>query len=84
MKMINTINNYIDNHPEYKPMLYDILRLLTIQFISQLLFSMNNSQNEFLSKRFLCTILYLIVGVLVFWLIIYKTIISYNIRPLEL
>ena len=81
---VEEINLYINNNPEFKPLLYDILRLLTIQMISQFLFTMNNSEHKFLSSRFLNTLIYLIIGTLVFWLIIYKTLLSYNFDPLKL
>ena len=81
---VENINTYINDNPEYKPLLYDILRLLTIQIISQLLFTINNSEHKFLSERFLHTLIYLLIGTLIFWLIIYKTLLSYKLDPLKL
>ena len=76
---IEKVNNYSQRNPEYKYLMYDVLRLLTIQLISQFLFTMNNSQHKFLSSRFINTLIYLLIGILVFWLIIYKLLVSYKL-----
>ncbi len=57
---------------EIKPMIYDILRILTIQFIVQLLVSVNNPKIPFFSIQFFQVSLFLILGIMVFWMVIYK------------
>tara|TARA_Y100000996_G_C22467775_1_gene620815 strand:- start:447 stop:716 length:270 start_codon:yes stop_codon:yes gene_type:complete len=76
------LNEFIESNQESLPMIYDILRTITIQFVVQLLFTMNNSNISFLSITFLQTTLFLILGTMVFWLIIYKTLSTKYLKPL--
>lgn len=57
---------------EIKPMVFDILRLLTMQILTQFLVSINNSKVSFLSKEFIQVSLFLVLSNMVFWMIIYK------------
>ena len=68
----------------YKPMFFDVMRTITIQIIAQLLFSINNPSITFLDNVFIETSIYLCIGVVMFWLIIYKIIISYNVFQLNI
>jgi len=79
MYLIDKLNEYSILHPEFKPMFYDLLRTITIQVIAQLLFSANNPSVSFLNNTFLQTSLYLCIGVIVFWLIVYKILLSQNV-----
>ena len=79
MYLIDKLNEYSILHPEFKPMFYDLLRTITIQVIAQLLFSANNPSVSFLNNTFFQTSLYLCIGVIVFWLIVYKILLSKNV-----
>jgi ABC-type sulfate transport system permease component len=52
--------------------LYDVLRLLAMQLIAQFSFSMFHSNIKFLNPVFIQTTLFLIIGLLVFWFLVYK------------
>lgn len=63
----------INNHNELYPMIYDILRTLTMQFIVQfLVVSSSNTSLTFFDPIFIQITLFLILGVMVFWMIVYK------------
>jgi hypothetical protein len=57
---------------EIKPMIFDILRLLTMQTVTQLLVSMNNSNKPFFTMEFVQVTLFLILSLMVFWMVVYK------------
>jgi hypothetical protein len=57
---------------EVKPMIFDILRLLTMQVLTQFLISANNPKASFITKDFIQVTLFLILSLMVFWLVIYK------------
>ena len=57
---------------EIKPMIFDILRLLTMQTVTQLLISMNKSKKSFFTIEFIQVTLFLILSLMVFWMVIYK------------
>ena len=78
MFIIDKMNQYSILYPEVKPLFYDILRIITMQTVAQMLFSVNNPSISFLNKTFIQTIIYLSIGVSVFWLIVYKFIINQN------
>ena len=85
MYVLDKINEYSKINPEFKPMFYDILRTITIQVIAQLLFSINNPSISFLNNTFIQSSIYLCIGVIVFWLIVYRLLISYNVfTPLNI
>ena len=70
MDIFNIINH--QTKPEIKLLIYDIFRTITIQVITQFFFSMNNSSVSFMSDVFVQTTLFLCVGIIAFWLIVYK------------
>ena len=72
MDLVTKIQEFSLTNPEAVPMIYDILRTLTLQFVVQLLFSMNNPSVPFLNSVFIQTTLFLCLGIMVFWLIVYK------------
>lgn len=72
MDLVTKINDFSSTNPEAVPMIYDILRTLTMQFIVQMLFSMNNPSVPFINSVFIQTTLFLCLGIMVFWLIVYK------------
>ena len=85
MYLLDKINEYSMLHPEFRPMFYDVIRTITIQVIAQLLFSINNPSISFLNNTFIQSSLYLCIGVIVFWLIVYRLLISYNVfTPLNI
>ena len=51
---------------------------------AQLLFSINNPSVSFLNSTFLQTSTFLCIGVIAFWLIVYKILISYNLVKLNI
>ena len=57
---------------EIKPMIFDILRLLTMQTVTQLLVSMNNSNKPFVTMEFVQVTLFLILSLMAFWMVVYK------------
>jgi hypothetical protein len=57
---------------EIKPMIFDILRLLTMQVITQFLISMNSSTSSFFTVEFVQVTLFLILSLMVFWMVVYK------------
>ena len=58
------------------PMIYDIIRIVTIQVITQFLFVINNNRTDvkFFNSTFLKTVIFLCLGILVYWLIVRKII----------
>ena len=66
--------NFIDKNT--RPMVYDIIRIVTIQVITQFLFVINNPGSDitFFNTTFIKTVLFLCLGILVYWLIIKKVI----------
>ena len=57
---------------EIKPMVFDVLRLLTMQVVTQKLVSVNNKNVSFFSLDFLQVTLFLILSLMVFWMVVYK------------
>lgn len=57
---------------EIKPMIFDILRLLTMQTVTQLLISVNNSKASFFTMEFVQVTLFLVLSLMVFWMVVYK------------
>ena len=55
------------------PLIYDVLRMITIQFITQLLISLSSGSGiALLNETFLKTTLFLCLGVVIFWTIVFK------------
>jgi len=57
---------------EIKSMIFDILRLLTMQTVTQLLISVNNSKASFFTMEFVQVTLFLVLSLMVFWMVVYK------------
>jgi len=53
-------------------MVYDIIRIVTLQVITQSLFCMNNKEISFFNSHFLQTVLFLCVSIVFYWLIVKK------------
>ena len=74
MDIEKVIYEFIETNEESLPMIYDIIRTITVQIIVQILFTMNNPSVSLMSITFIQTTLFLILGVIIFWLIAYKLI----------
>lgn len=57
---------------EFVPMLEDIIRMLTIQITLQFLLYINNTETAFFTSDFFLLLIYVVLGVCVYWLIIKK------------
>ena len=57
---------------EIKPMILDILRLVTMQIVTQFLVSVNNSKVSFFTGEFIQVTLFLILSLMIFWMVFYK------------
>lgn len=71
---------YIVNVPnkEYIELINDILRMSTIQIAIQFLFFINNpSEVEFFSEDFVLLLIYVILGVCLYWLV-FKKVVSFR------
>ena len=68
---MDTLVTMIKSYPEVKYAMYDILRLLTIQIFTQFMISVTNSSVSFLTTEFIQTTMFLSLGSLIFWLILY-------------
>ena len=84
MYLIDKVNEYSILYPEVKPMFYDLLRTITVQLVTQLLFSINNPSVSFLNSTFVQTSIYLCTGVVAFWMVVYKFFISQNSIKLDI
>ena len=64
----------LDVDQQYIPMINDLLRISIIQIVAQILFSIVRKESTFslMSDVFLQTILFLLIGVLFYWLIVTK------------
>jgi heme/copper-type cytochrome/quinol oxidase subunit 4 len=60
---------------EYIPAVDDVTRMVVIQIIVQLMFYLNDpSENEFFTETFFATLLYIVLGISVYWLVVKKLI----------
>jgi len=57
---------------EYIPLIYDILRMMSIQITIQFLYYINTDDNPFFTADFFLLLIYIVLGVCVYWLIIKK------------
>jgi hypothetical protein len=83
MDIINELIKIRSTNPEITPLLYDVVRTLTVQIIVQFMFYINNPGTTFINSMFLQTTIFLLLGVVVFWLISYKLMSNY-VFPLNL
>ena len=70
--MDSLYNIKLDIDKENYGLINDIIRIITIQIITQLLFSINNNNVSFFNTTFLKTVIFLCIGILIYWLIIRK------------
>uniref|UniRef100_A0A6C0C713 Uncharacterized protein n=1 Tax=viral metagenome TaxID=1070528 RepID=A0A6C0C713_9ZZZZ len=71
--MDNTFFNLkLDLEPNIIDMIYDILRMSTIQIITQTMFYMNNSSLSLFSETFIKTFVFINFGIIVYYLLIRK------------
>lgn len=82
MDILNELKEFTNSNDESLPMLYDIVRTVTVQVIVQILFTMNNPSVSLISASFIQTTLFLILGIMVFWLVIYKFLSNNHLDPL--
>ena len=82
MDIEKVIYDFIETNDESLPMIYDMIWTITIQVIVQVLFTMNNPSVSIMSITFIQTTLFLILGIMIFWLIIYKFISTNYLNPL--
>jgi hypothetical protein len=66
---------FVIPNKEYVPLLQDVLRMVTLQVVIQFLCYINTDDTPFLSVDFLLLVIYVILGVCVYWLIIKKLVI---------
>ena len=58
---------------EYIPMINDLYRMAIIQIVAQMLYYFTNpSKNYFMDEMFIQTLLYILVGIIAYWLIVKK------------
>lgn len=61
---------------EYLPMIDDIARMVMIQFsIQLLLFATNPEENQFFSADFILLLIYIVLGVCLYWLVFKRLVI---------
>ncbi len=70
--METLFNVKLDNN--ISPVVYDIIRMITIQVITQLLFVMNGNNVSFFNMQFIKTTIFICLSILIYWLIIRKLI----------
>jgi hypothetical protein len=61
-------------NPEYIGLIEDIIRMVTIQITIQFLYFINNTDSGFFTVDFFLLLLYIILGVCVYWLVFKKLI----------
>lgn len=59
---------------EYIPLINDLIRMGVIHIVAQLLFNVSNNE-KFLTTEFIQTVLYVLLGICVYWLVVRKVII---------
>ena len=58
---------------EYRPFLFDLSRIVTIHFLAHIfLVTSSQGQYKFFSSEFLKTFLFIILGVMIYWLLFKK------------
>lgn len=62
-------------NPQYVGMIDDIMRMVLIQFTIQFLYYINNSEAGFFTSDFFLLVIYIVLGVCVYWLIFKKLIV---------
>ena len=71
--MSNTFYNFkLDLEPNLIDMIYDILRMSTIQLITQIMFYMNNSSLSLFNETFIKTFIFINISIIFYYLVIRK------------
>ena len=71
--MDNTFFNFkLDLEPNVIDMIYDIIRMSTIQLVTQIMFYMNNSSLSLFSETFIKTFVFINISILFYYLVIRK------------
>lgn len=76
--MMDEASLYVIDVPkkEYLPMIDDIARMVMIQFsIQLLLFATNPEENQFFSADFILLLIYIVLGVCLYWLVFKRLVI---------
>jgi len=69
----NTFLNFkLDLEPNLVDMIYDMLRMSTIQLVTQIMFYMNNSSLSLFSESFIKTFVFINFGIAAYYLVIRK------------
>lgn len=64
------VSRYID--PEYIPVIKDVVRMVCIQLTIQVMLYLDESVKVFFTMEFLLILLYVVLGVLLYWLVFQK------------
>ncbi len=65
------VTKFIDK--DYVPYIEDLIRMITLQFVIQFMYFVKDpANNDLMSVNFLELIIYIIIGVSVYWLIFKK------------
>jgi len=60
------------SNKEYVDLVNDVVRMMTIQFVIQILYCVNSDDVPFFSLDFVLLLLYVALGVCVYWMVIKK------------
>ena len=72
---MDIFNSFDFKSEENINMIQDIVRIITLQVVTQSLFVMNNNNISFFNMTFIKTVIFLCLAILIYWLIIRKLII---------
>lgn len=72
---MDIFNSFDFKSEENINMIQDIVRIITLQVVTQTLFVMNNNNISFFNMTFIKTVIFLCLAILIYWLIIRKLII---------
>ena len=68
--MIKKYDLFLNIDEKFIPMINDMLRMFTIQFVTQLFISLTNPSIKLFNYIFIKTTLFILTGVIVYWTII--------------
>ena len=71
---MDIFNSFDFKSEENINMIQDIVRIITLQVVTQSLFVMNNNNISFFNMTFIKTVIFLCLAILIYWLIIRKLI----------
>ena len=72
---MDIFNSFDFNSEDNINMVQDIVRIITLQVVTQTLFVMNNNNISFFNMTFIKTVIFLCLAILIYWLIIRKLIV---------